>query len=218
MKSLLTGAVCAALALFLFLPAAKAAPVTLSSAEAGYAISLPDGWEELDTGPILEGSPDPVGISPEAAKKMRETIRMARKERGDGEGLLTFAVAYTDYEAMGLDRSQAGGGADSPLAKTVRTITRMGLESSGMTVLPAANPVDGVGMAASLDLEGDFQVYSLQHQRFTRDHVISASAGCLGPKPLSCADEAKDILSILVIDAEQSLGPPPSGEDSLSTQ
>lgn len=204
-------------------PAAQAEGVTLSSAEGGYSITLPEFWTQMAPEILARSTLFILEIMPEqAAPSLRATRQGAAFRAPDYSSLASLTIQHVSHADMGVTGADLADIAapGNPTAEKLRKRIEQTLEKADLTITTADNPPDGLAVAMELQTAGvrakypGPKLYGIVQARFTVDNVIIISANLMAQDALDRKKEVQKLLDALIIAPEKLLSPrPPQAEN-----
>ena len=209
----------ASLCLFCLLPApcALAESVTLSSAEAGYSITLPDLWTLMEPAALARSAAMMTGgdISGEAKAQLRATLQGASFHAPNYVSMASLVIQHASNASMGITEADLTRVAEpgNPLAEKFRKEIEAALNNADLTISPAANPPDGLAVGMEMETPGRSKfpgpkLYGITQVRFTTDNVIIISASMMAQDILYRKEDVQTLLDSLIINPDKLLKAP----------
>ncbi|MDL2316294.1 hypothetical protein LJC59_04360 [Desulfovibrio sp. OttesenSCG-928-A18] len=203
-RSRMLAALCGALCLLLQAGPALAEGPTLANKDAGYTITLPDGWELTDNSQFLDGLMSGFSASDmESIKKNAQAAMMMVP----GEDMRIFVVLPVDYAFLDIDKKDVQDLAkmEKLLTMQIRQELETGMKQAGMKTSDAQCPPVGVGIGMEMPIQEDVSLFGIMHIRLTKDHVIYAMGMRAGKDASKSRQMVEEIMALLQIDPEKNL-------------
>ena len=203
--------------LFLFASAALAAEgVTLSDAEAGYSVTLPEFWTKMEP-PALARSGSLIGgnISEKGKAQLQSTLQGAIFHASNYSSVMNMVIHYVDNAELGLTPADLANitAPGNPVTEKIRKEIETVAKEADLTIQPSPNPPDGIAVGMQMDAASGSiyfgpKLYGITQVRFTKKHAIFISALLMVRDAPERKKEVQDLIDRLVISPDKLLIPP----------
>ena len=216
------------LCLLCLLPAsaALAEGVTLTSAEGGYSITLPEFWTLMSPEALARSNSMASGdISEQAKAQFRASLQGGSFHAPDFSSIASLVVHHASNAAMGITPADLANitAPGNPIAEKLRKEIENTLEKADLTLSPAANPPDGLAVGMEMETPGRSKfpgpkLYGVIQVRFTTDNVIIITASMMARDALDRKKDVQTILDSLIINPDKLLKPAAEGVSDSASQ
>lgn len=199
----------ALLCLFLAASYCQAAELQLADPDAGYSLTLPDGWQPMDEAQLTRTSQVACNMLEESAKKKaQEKAKGAQFTTPDNKSVKELTIVYFENKALDMDKAalKEMGKPDSPMKKDfikmmVTMFTSMGLEGK-----EGDSPSDGLTVVFFVPEGAPKQAAGMMQFRFTPEHTIVVTSSCTGEGAREGLADLEKLVATMSIAPEKQLG------------